>query len=363
MSFEDTLTRSIAEHVDRAPVPSVDVERVRRAGERRRAGRTAVTALVALAVVVGGTAWATAGGDGGRVVRPAGLPAMDFDEGLRAFYDDGRSELHVGGRAFPLGQAAELDLTAAGTPWGVVYFTPEQEARLVAEDGSIRRLVAAPSDPGDFHPRVKHDAVEPLAAWLTRDGDRVVLTVYRFGEDEGVVATTTVPCEGTACERQQVAGIDSGKVFVRDTRGGTLVWDVADLAAAPVALPTFTVADVRNRVMLGDGACCGDEPLGPGWRPVQAQGVESLLTFDGAHEVYWTSTLAATGGGKPLRLDVPTRGGVEFAALDSDGSVMVAVMSQDGTVYHDCDATTGACVEFERLGPGSGDPVFLGNDM
>lgn len=365
MTLEETLTRSLHDHLDPLATPRVDLTAVRRAGERRRAARTAAGLVGALALVVGGVALATGVDDGDQVVRPAGLPAMDFDEGLRAFYDDGAGQLHIGGRAFPLSRAAELDLTAAATPHGAIYFTPEQEARLVAEDGSIRSLVPAPEDPGPFDPRVKYDAVEPLAAWLTREGSDVVLTVYRFGDDEGVVGTTTVPCEGRACGGQQVAGIDSGKVFVRDPDQGTRVWDVADLDAPPAWLSSFTVADVRNRVVLGEGTCCGDQPLGPEeWRFVQAEGVESLLTFDGAHELYWSSVLRpTTDGGEPLRLDVPRHDGVEFVALDSDGSVMVAVMSPRSTVYYDCETTSGACEEIERLGPGSGDPVFLGGDM
>lgn len=363
MNLEDTLTRSLHDHLDGVVTPHVDVEAVRRSGERRRAATTATGLLGALALVVGGVAVATSGGDDPRVLQPTGLPVMDFDQGLRAFYDDGAGELHLGGKSFPLSGVTDLDLSGAATPYGVVYFTPQQEARLVAEGGSIRRLVAAPRDPGVFQPRVKYDAVEPLAAWLTRDGSEVVLTVYRFGEDEGVVGTTTVPCEGSACESQQVAGIDSGKVFVRDPEQGTRVWDVADLDATPAWLSSFTVADVRNRVVLGEGLCCGDEPLGPEeWRFVQAQGVESLLTLDGAHELYWGSTLRSTDDGPPLRLDVPIEG-VEFVALDTDGTILVGVLGNDGDRFFDCDQDSGECTPIGRTGLRAGDPIFLGNDM
>ena len=66
---------------------------------------------------------------------------------------------------------------------------------------------------------MKYDATEPLVAWLTRDVSGVVLSVYRLGDDAGLVGTATVPCEGEECGRQRMAGIDSGHVFVRGHRG------------------------------------------------------------------------------------------------------------------------------------------------
>lgn len=363
MTLEDTLTRSLHDHLDPVVAPPVDLAAVRRAGERRRAATAAGGMLAVLALLSGGTAVATWPGPDDGTPRPAELPAMDFGDGMRVFYDDGGGDLHIGGTQLPLGRANELDLSAAATPWGAVYVTPEQEVRIIEEDGTDRQLTAAPEDPGTFHPRVKYDAVDPLAAWLTREGDDVVLTVYRFGDEEGIVGTATVPCDGDACEWQQVAGVDHRKVFVREPRGGTQVFDVDDLAAAPVQLPSFTVADVRNYVILGEGVCCGDHPLGPQWRPAAAEGPESLLTFDGTHEVFWSSTLRSTDGSDPVELDVPESDGVEFTAVDSDGSVMLAVMTSRGNTYYDCEPTTGECEQFARLGRGSGDPVFLGNDM
>jgi hypothetical protein len=38
-------------------------------------------------------------------------------------------------------------------------------------------------------------------------------------------------------------------------------------------------------------------------------------------------------------------------------------MTSERVVYHDCDTATAVCEELDRVGPGSGDPVFLGNDM
>ncbi len=361
MNLEETLTRTLHDHLDGMAAPTADVESVRRAGERRHATATAARILATLAVVVGGVALVGGDSDDGRLVQPAGLPAMDFDMGLRAFYDDASGLLHMGGQAFKVGRINQLDVAASATPWGAVYVTPGQEVRLLAEDGTLRRLAKAPDDPARFQPRVKFDAGQPLAAWLTRDVSGVLLTVYRFGDDEGIVGTTSVPCEAKTCASQQVAGIDSGRVFVRDS-DGTRVFDVDDLAAEPVRLPSYVVADVRNRVVLGEGSCCGDEPLGEGWRFAQAEGPESVLTFDGSYEVAWSSTLRATDGGKPLRLALPTRDGVEFLAMDTDGTVLVGVMTQSDVTYYDCE-TTGGCAVIGELGRGAGDPIFLGSDM
>lgn len=81
MSFEDTITRSIEDHVDPVFVPPMDVAAVRRSGERRRAVTTAVASLGVLAVITGGFALATAGdGPSETRIQPAELPAMDFDQ-------------------------------------------------------------------------------------------------------------------------------------------------------------------------------------------------------------------------------------------------------------------------------------------
>ncbi len=362
MSFEDTIRRSIEEHADLVQVPALDVEAVRRRGERRRALGVAAASLAVLAMVSGAVALGTSlVEDGGRAVQPAGLPPLDFDEGARAFYDDGTGEMHLGGAVFDLSVVSGMDTSASSTPFGVLYFGDDQAARLLTQDGAISTLATGPSDAVAFTPTVKYDATEPLVAWLTRDVSDVMLSVYRLGDDAGLVGTATVPCEGEECGRQRMAGIDGGHVFVRGT-ADTQVFDVADLAADPVALTGFVVADVRNRVMLGTGYCCGDQPLGPGWRVADAEGVESLLTLDGAHQLAWTSTLSSTDGGPPIRLDVPIDG-VEFTALDTDGSVLVAVLGNDGDRFFDCEPATGDCVPIGRTGIRAGDPIFLGTDM
>ena len=362
MSFEDTIRRSIEEHVDRVDVPRLDVEAVRCRGERRRTLGAAAASLAVLAVVSGGVALGTSLDDGGgRAVQPTGLPSLDFDAGARAFYDDGAGELHLGGAAFDIGLVGNLDTSATSTPYGVVYFGDDQEVRLLGEDGTVTLLAEGPSDAVGFGPTVKYDAAEPLAAWLTRDGSGVVLTVYRLGEDAGLVGSTTVPCEGEECSRQRMAGIDSGRVFVRGPED-TQVFELADLDAAPIRLTAFVVADVRNRVMLGTGLCCGDQPLGPDWSVAEAEGVESLLTLDGQHQLAWSSTLSSTDDGPPLRLDVPIEG-VEFLALDTDGTVLVAVLGNDGDRYFDCEPASGACTPIGRTGVRAGDPIFLGRDM
>lgn len=159
-----------------------------------------------------------------------------------------------------------------------------------------------------------------------------------------------------------VAGIDQGLQFVRRLdRDETLVFD--DQGTLVATLDGFTVADVRNRVVLGQGTLPTGNPLGEGWRFVEAEGPESLLTFDGGHELFWSTTLRSTDGGTPLRLDVPARG-TEFVALDSDGSVLVAVTAgTEPQRYFDCELPSGECTPIGTLDSTSGDPIFLGNDM
>lgn len=360
MNLEDTLTRSLHDHLDRVETPRVDLESVRRAGARRRATTTAATALAVLAVVVGGVALTTGGDGGDRVVQPAGLPAMGFDEGLRAFYDEGAGQLHLGGARFEISRVTSLDTRASATPGGVVWVDDEQAVRRLTEDGDVERLAPPVDDGRSIQANVKYDAVTGDVGWLVRGADAVELVVE--AEDDRL--TVDVPCEGDACEKLALGGLDSGLVFVRRIdEQQTLVLDRADPAAGWTTIDGFRVGDVRNKVVLGDGAVPAGGVLGDGWRFVEGEGVESLLTFDGAHELYWSSTLRSTDGREPLRLDLPKHNGVEFVNLDSDGSVLVAVMAGAGTTYYDCDVSTRGCEQFAQLGNGSGDPIFLGNDM
>ncbi len=360
MNLEDTLTRSLHDHLDRVATPRVDVEAVRRAGERRRAATTAVSALAVLAVVTGGVALTTGGGGDGRVVQPAGLPAMDFDQGLRAFYDERTGQLHMGGAEFEISRITSLDTRASATPGGVVWVDDAQAVRRLTDDGRVELLAPGVDDGRTIYANVKYDAVTGDVGWLVRDTDGVRLVVDADGDQ----LTVDVPCEGDACQMLALGGLDHGLVFVRRLdQQQTLVLDRADPDAGWTTIDGFRVGDVRNRVVLGDGALPDAGVLGEGWRFVAGEGVESLLTLDGAHELYWSSTLRSTDGGEPLRLDVPERDGVEFVNLDSDGSVMVAIMTNESTTYYDCDTSTRACEEFAQLGKGAGDPIFLGNDM
>lgn len=360
MNLEDTLTRSLHDHLDGVVTPHVDLEAVRCSGERRRAATSATGLLGALALVVGGVALTTSGGDDPRVLQPTGLPALDFDQGLRAFYDDGAAELHLGGETFDIGRVPTLDVRAAATPDGVVWVGDDQSVRRLREDGAIELLAPAVPDSRPIDANVKFDAVSGDVGWLVRDADGVRLVVEGTDGDQ---LTVDVPCKGRGCQMVALGGLDGGRVFVRRLdEEQTLVLDRTDPEARWSTIDGFRVADVRNGVVLGQGTLPAPDTLGEGWRFVRAEGVESLLTFDGARELYWTSTLRATDGGPALRLDVPPGEGVQFVNLDSDGSVLVAVMTRAGNTYYDCELT-GACEVIGTLGRGAGDPVFLGNDM
>ena len=363
MSFEDTITRSIEDHVDRVDLPTVDVQSVRRSGQRRRVGTTAVASLGVLAVVAGGFALATGGESPSDTrIQPAELPAMDFDQGLRAYYDDIKGELHMGGKAFALRDVPNLDVSSSATPHGVVYVA-DGEVRLLDEDGDVRVLAPATDDAKPVYSTVKYDADTPRVAWLSRDGDGVSLVVHDFrGPGDETQVRTDVPCSGLACEMFALAGIDHGLVFVRRLdRDETLVFDLEGRQVA--TLDGFRVADVRNRVVLGEGNLPTGDQLGEGWRFAEAEGPESLLTFDGGHELYWSSRLRSTDGGEPLVLDVTAKG-TEFVNLDSDGSVLVAVaQGAEPQRYFDCEVSSGTCTPIGTLDRTSGDPIFLGNDM
>lgn len=362
MTLEDTLIRSLHDHLDPVVPPPVDLAAVRRSGERRRAVAAAAGLVTALALAVGGTALITMPGADDRVVRPTELPAMDFGEGTRAFYsyEDGR--LHLGGESFAVGMATSMDTQASATPRGVVWLDEQQRLLLLREDGSVEVMADGPDDPRTIYTTVKFEADGSRVAWLTRGADGADFNVYSFDDREHW--RLEVPCEGDACADLAVAGLDHGRGLVRRLDADqTLVVDL-ETRDGWATIDGFRAADVRNRVVLGDGTLPDGETaaLGAGWRFVQAEGPESLLTFDGAHELYWSDVLRATDGGRPLRLDVNARG-TQFVNLDSDGSVMVAVMSGRDITWFDCLTTDGSCEQFARTSSRSGDPTFLGNDM
>lgn len=367
MSFEDTITRSIEQHVQQVPAPSADLPAIRRSGRRRRLATTAATSVAVLALLAGGFALVTGGGNDptGSELPPTELPAMDFDEGVRAYYDDINGELHLGGQVFPLSRVPNLDTSSSATPHGVAYID-DGDVRLLTEEGKSRLLTSeggAPGGNGDAFGAVVYDAATERLAWLTRrEGELFVVEQEFVDAASETQVWTELPCEGRECEMFMVAGYDQGTVFVRRLdRDETLV--IKPRGNPVTTLENFAVADARGGVVIGQGTLPTGSPLGKGWQFAEAQGPESLLTFDGAHELYWSTTLESTDGGEPLRLDVPAKG-TEFVNLDSDGSVLVAVSSASGPQrYFDCEVTSGACTPIGTLKGTSGDPIFLGNDM
>ena len=167
-----------------------------------------------------------------------------------------------------------------------------------------------------------------------------------------------------------MAGVDQGLVFVRGSHA-TWVLDPSEGAGAEwTRVVGAGVADVRNRVLLVDGKVPSSAPSGGpltgDWRFAKAQGIDSLLTFDGAHELYWSATLrSTTPGGDPLKLALPRGRGTVFVNMDSDGSVLVARAygREPGQTWWDCDVTTADCEELAHTDIQSGDPGFIGNDM
>ena len=254
------------------------------------------------------------------------------------------------------------------TPYGLVFFGPDQDVRLLKADGTVDQLAPAPDDPDDdFSPTVKFDATQPLAAWLIDAEDDQTLTVYRFGDDAGVVGKFPPPCD---CKELAMAGVDQGLVFVRGSHATWVLDPSAGHAAKWTRVVDAGVADVRNRVLLVDGKVPSSAPSGGpltgDWRFAKAQGIDSLLTFDGAHELYWSATLrSTTPGGDPLELALPKGRGTVFVNMDSDGSVLVARAygHEPGQTWWDCDVTTADCEELAHTDIQSGDPGFIGNDM
>ena len=366
MNIEQTLTDTIERHVATVQSPRVDLGEVRRVGRRRARVRTSLVAA-AVAVIVGGGFVAVdslgGSGTGAKDIKPVDLPQMDFANGLQAWFNPDDNQVHMGGETFDIGNVPDLDTAASTTPYGLVFFGADQDVRLLRDDGSVTVLAEAPEEPRDFYPTVKFDAGRPLAAWLTRGDEGVRMTVYRFGPDNAVVGTFPAPCD---CEQLAMAGVDRGLVFVRGD-GRTWMLDPGQGETAewqPVA--DAEVADVRNGVLLIDGRLPESPSLPGKWRFAKAQGLDALLTFDGAHELYWSTTLRSTTPGQaPLELAIPKGKGVVFVNMDSDGSVLVARAygRTPGQTWWDCDTTSRACTEFDRSDITSGDPGFIGNDM
>jgi len=358
----ETLERKLAD----VEVPRFEVTEVRRTGRRRlgaRIGGSVVAVLVAISAV-SALAFGT-GEQPDRAAVPDTLAPIYFGDGLRAVYNPNTRLVHLGTQIFPLGDVRDLETSASVTPFGLVFFGPDQSMRLLPEDGRVRTMLAGPARPDAFSPSVKYDAARGIVAWLTKGNDQVSLSVYEFGARPRLLGSYPVPCSGDECQSLSVAGVDQALVFVRGANGTRAIDPLIGQVAEWTPVIDGGVTDVRNRVILSDEGEVGQLPAGfveEGWRIVAAQGPESQLTFDGGLELSTSTTLAPTAvGGVPVSLGIPPAEGEVFLNLDSDGSILVARAEADTDVFWDCQVT-GECLELGRLEGAKGDPVFIGSD-
>ncbi|WP_107767761.1 hypothetical protein [Nocardioides terrigena] len=356
------LRDALADRLDRVTPPPGDLVAVVRDGRRIRNRRRAVAAgAVAAALVVGGLAVTQLVGPSDQRAGKGDVatdPVVGAADGLRAYADPG-GDLRYGGLRVPTSQVPGFDTDAAATPEGIVYYDagfPE----LFGLDGKIHSLVPGPVDGrADFHPTVKADSTSSrVAVAIERDGVPRIYVVDT--EAVAVVDAINVVCD--SCD-VVIDAFDDGAVFFRDGNG-TSVWDLDGNFGRPFAGPGTRIADVRNGVVLYDGDVPEPEP-GVGQRDYTyvPGAIDSQLTHDGAHVLAWSSTLAPTGAGDPLRLSVTEEEGATNWTVDTDGSVLVASRAGSATKVSDCDPVTGACDEVEVLEVSGGDLGFLGNDM
>jgi hypothetical protein len=210
---------------------------------------------------------------------------------------------------------------------------------------------------------VAFDAYVPMVAWTTRSADGVEVVVYRFDAQPGLFNRYPVPCSGKACEQVRLAAFDIGKIFITGADGS----QVLDPSMGPDAhwakVTDGRIVDVRNRVIIVDGARSMKLPAGadlPGWRMLPAATPTSVLTLEGGRQTDGTTTLQPTlAGVAPLTLSVPSGPGRTAMRLDNDGSLLVGRVQGDGDRYWDCDLT-GACLEIGFV-PGGMNPRFLGD--
>jgi hypothetical protein len=328
---------------------------------RRRRTAVVTSAATVAALAGGGLALSTRG--------PAtpDLPAFtatgqaEVGNGLRAYAMPGR-ELHMADRTYPVEALDFLDTDAVATPQGIVSYDRGLPV-LLKPSGSTVLLDVGPTDqPDGFHPTAKADAEGVRVAYALIVDGRVTVKVYDL--DQGtVVAAARVPCR-EGCASTVIDGLDSGTVFVRDHEG-TSTWDYRTDHWSHLAGPRTRVADVRNRVVLYAGPAPGS-PV-EGWRYVPGA-VDAQLSYDGSHVLDWSAVLEPTRpGGTPWILDKGlAKPGYAFFTFDTDGSVLVAVgpahPGGDFAVY-DCPLPSGRCDALDPLAPGSGDPMFVGDDM
>lgn len=357
----DRLREDLAAHLDSTSPPAPDLATVTRRGRRLRLRRTAGVALAAAASV---TAIGLGAGllDGDRDApgdEPEGFASRgtaDLGSGLRAFAEP-YERLYLAGTSLPIDDATmpNLDTDAVATPYGVVYYDEDAVPTLLAPDGRRTPLLDEVESTEGWHPTAKADAARPLVAVARLDDPRVVLSVHDL-ENGKVVARAELPCVED-CSDLTIEAIDSGMVFVR-VPSGVRMWSYRTDEWADFAGPDTRIADVRNRVVLYEGAA-PDLPLSA-WKSVPGA-IDSQLSFDGAYVLGWSPVLEpTTPGDPPVELELPVP--ATFFTFDTDGSVLAATAGDPSRVF-DCPLPTGACEPIGRMSPKHGDPMFLGNDM
>jgi hypothetical protein len=355
------LRDALTERLDRVTPPPGDLVAVVREGRRIRNRRRAVAAgAVAAVLVVGGLAVTQLGPSDQRAGQGevATDPVVGAADGLRAYADPG-GDLRYGGLRVPTEQVPGFNADAAATPEGVVYYD-DGRPMLRDLDGRATPLLDEPFESrAAFRPTAKADSTSSdVAVAVLRSGEPRLLVVDTATRE--VRDSINFFCDGC---NVVIDAFDDGAVFVRYD-GGTTVWDLDGNFTRPFAGPGTRIADVRNGVVLYDGAVPEPEP-GVGQRDYTyvAGAIDSQLTHDGSHVLAWSSTLAPTGAGDPLRLAVTEEDRASHWTIDTDGSILVASYGSSGNVVHDCDPVTGACDEVEVLRVSGGDVLFAGNDM
>jgi hypothetical protein len=356
------LRDALADRLDRVKPPPGDLVAVVREGRRiRNRRRAAAVGAVAAALVVGGLAATQLVGPSDQRAGKGDVatdPVGRATDGLRAYADPG-GDLRYGGLRVPTSQVPGFDTDAAATPEGVVFYDAGRPM-LRDLDGEVTPLWEGQvqAEPG-FSPTAKSDSTSAqVAVAVLRGGmPRIMVVDTATGE---LVDHMNFICEGCTVV---IDAFDDGAVFFR-SESGTSVWDLDGNFGRPFAGPGTRIADVRNGVVLYDGAVPEPEP-GVGQRDYTyvPGAIDSQLTHDGAHVLAWSSTLAPTRTGDPLRLSVTEEDGATHWTVDTDGSVLVASQAGSATVVSDCDPVTGACDEVEVLEVSGGDLGFLGNDM
>lgn len=363
--LEVRLAAVLEERVGPAPVrgPAGVLARGRVLRRRRRTARTAVLGVVATVAGLGVHVGLDAV-DGRALRDPIVLAsALDLEEGLRAYGDPGVF-LEVGGVRVVDEDLGRLDVEAAGTALGVVYYDAGRPW-LLERDGGSRPLVTGSVDPLPTGPapgaRTDRDGVTVAYAYAA--GGLATVEVRDLATWD-VLGRREVPCPAGDCTGLVVDAVDDGLVFLR-VPGGAGVWDVSSGTWTEFS-PATRLADVRAGVVLHEGpASPALEELG--LRQV-AGPIDGQLTFDGGHVLAWSSRLEpTTPGGEPVVLErgpVGAGDGLGFWTVDTDGSVLVAwTEDYPDFAVEDCDPVSGACERVGRIRTRGGDPQFLGNDM